>query len=201
MAAGIYNLDDLREFGVKKGWCPYFLARYAITYANVVVYSYHYLLDPKISEIVSKEMKSETCVVFDEAHNIDNICVDSMSITINRRILDKAKTSITNLYDHIQRIKSTDSNRLQDEYNNLVAGLRQSVNRTDVVAVPVLPSDVIEDNIPGNIRTADFFVMFLRRFIDYLKMRLTVSHAVQESPAGVLRDLKGRAFIDRKPLR
>lgn len=28
------------------------------------------MLDPKISEIVSKEMKSEACVVFDEAHNI-----------------------------------------------------------------------------------------------------------------------------------
>ena len=57
------------------------------------------------------------------------------------------------------------------------------------------------DNIPGNIRTADFFVMFMRRLIDYLKMRLAVTHAVQESPAGVLRDLKNKAFIDRKPLR
>ena len=43
---------------------------FQVLQANVVVYSYHYLLDPKISEIVSKEMKSEACVVFDEAHNI-----------------------------------------------------------------------------------------------------------------------------------
>ena len=42
--------------------------------ANIVVYSYHYLLDPKISDIVSKEMKREACVVFDEAHNI-GVCV------------------------------------------------------------------------------------------------------------------------------
>lgn len=56
-------------------------------------------------------------------------------------------------------------------------------------------------NIPGNIRSADFFIMFMRRLIDYLKMRLAVTHAVQESPAGILRDLKTRAFIDRKPLR
>ena len=41
-----------------------------VTHANVVVYSYHYLLDPKIAEIVSKDLPKHTCVVFDEAHNI-----------------------------------------------------------------------------------------------------------------------------------
>lgn len=51
---GVYNLDDLTQHGQKMGWCPYFLARYTIQHANVVVYSYHYLLDPKIAEIVSK---------------------------------------------------------------------------------------------------------------------------------------------------
>ncbi|CAG2179636.1 unnamed protein product, partial [Oppiella nova] len=53
---GVYNIDDLKGFGRSKGLCPYFLTRYAITYANVVVYSYYYLLDPKIAEIVSKEL-------------------------------------------------------------------------------------------------------------------------------------------------
>ena len=28
---GVYNLDDLKEFGRKKGWCPYFLARQAVS--------------------------------------------------------------------------------------------------------------------------------------------------------------------------
>ena len=39
-------------------------------HANVVVYSYHYLLDPKIADLVSKEMPKNAVVVFDEAHNI-----------------------------------------------------------------------------------------------------------------------------------
>jgi DNA excision repair protein ERCC-2 len=41
-----------------------------ILYANIVVYSYHYLLDPKIADIVSKELSKCSVVVFDEAHNI-----------------------------------------------------------------------------------------------------------------------------------
>lgn len=36
----------------------------------MVIYSYHYVLDPKIAEIVSKGLPKETVVVFDEAHNI-----------------------------------------------------------------------------------------------------------------------------------
>ncbi|KAA0201915.1 hypothetical protein HAZT_HAZT009353 [Hyalella azteca] len=99
--SGCYNLDDLKDFGRKKNWCPYFLARHVVNSAQIVVYSYHYLLDPKIAEIVSKEMKKETCVIFDEAHNIDNICVDSMSINLNKRVLDKAKTCINSLSEHV----------------------------------------------------------------------------------------------------
>uniref|UniRef100_W5LWZ8 RAD3-like helicase DEAD domain-containing protein n=1 Tax=Lepisosteus oculatus TaxID=7918 RepID=W5LWZ8_LEPOC len=29
--AGIYNLDDLKAFGRRKGWCPYYLARYSVS--------------------------------------------------------------------------------------------------------------------------------------------------------------------------
>lgn len=34
------------------------------------MYSYHYLLDPKIADLVSKELEKTSVVVFDEAHNI-----------------------------------------------------------------------------------------------------------------------------------
>ena len=54
LPTGVYNIDDLKTLGSNKGFCPYFLARWAIGQANIVVYSYHYLLDPKIAEFVSK---------------------------------------------------------------------------------------------------------------------------------------------------
>ena len=38
--------------------------------ANIIVYSYHYLLDPKVAELVSKEFSRDCIVIFDEAHNI-----------------------------------------------------------------------------------------------------------------------------------
>jgi hypothetical protein len=46
----------MREFSQKQGWCPYFVARHAITLANVVVYNYGYLLDPKIAALISNTL-------------------------------------------------------------------------------------------------------------------------------------------------
>lgn len=74
--AGVYSMHDLRVLGRKKKWCPYFLARHMIAFANVVVYSYQYMIDPKVSQMVSREMEKECVVVFDEAHNIDNVCIE-----------------------------------------------------------------------------------------------------------------------------
>jgi DNA excision repair protein ERCC-2 len=49
----VYTLHDLRVFGRKKGWCPYFLARHMMKFANVVVYNYQYMIDPKVSQVGS----------------------------------------------------------------------------------------------------------------------------------------------------
>jgi DNA excision repair protein ERCC-2 len=39
------------------------------------------------------------------------------------------------------------------------------------MANPVLPDDLLKEAVPGNIRRAEHFVAFLRRFIEYLKVR------------------------------
>ncbi len=43
---------------------------FQITHANIVVFNYSYMLDPKISELISKDFPKKSVVVFDEAHNI-----------------------------------------------------------------------------------------------------------------------------------
>lgn len=43
-------------------------------FVDVIIYSFHYLLDPKVAEMVSKEMSKDAIVVFDEAHNIGMYC-------------------------------------------------------------------------------------------------------------------------------
>jgi DNA excision repair protein ERCC-2 len=204
LPADIYDLDSLREYGRRKGWCPYFLARYSTMHANIVVYSYQYLLDPKIADLVSKEFSKKSVVVFDEAHNIDNVCIDAMSLTITRRTLDRCSQNITSIQSSIQRLKEHDAHKLQMEYQRLVEGLKEAnvARETDLImANPVLPNEVLQEAVPGNIRNSDHFIVFMKRFNEYLKSRLRVQHVVQETPPSFLKDCQQKVCIERKPLR
>lgn len=201
---GIYNLDDMKQYGEERNWCPYFLSRFTISYAQIVVYSYYYLLDPKIAEIVSKELPKQSVVICDEAHNIDNVCVDSLSVKIGRRTIESSLTGLNALEKRVHEVRDEDSARLTEEYQKLVQGLKDSVAARDtesVMASPILPDEVLKEAVPGNIRNADHFLGFLRRFIEYLKTRLHVLHVVQDSPAGFLKHVHSQVCIERKPLR
>jgi len=55
--------------------CPYYTAREGIKVADIIVFNYLYLIDPQISPNFLKELSKDTIVVFDEAHNIDDICI------------------------------------------------------------------------------------------------------------------------------
>lgn len=82
---------------------------------------------------------------------------------------------------------------------------------------------MIKEAIPGNIRKAEHFVAFLKRFVEYLKVsqrhrhdassirwadaslpfqtRMRVLHVVAETPPSFLQHLKDITFIERRPLR
>lgn len=78
---------------------------------------------------------------------------------------------------------------------------RNSVfKKFDDVGFPPFSSSLSEA-VPGTIRTAEHFVGFLRRFMEYLKSRLRVHHVVQESTPQFLKDIFEKVCIDRKPLR
>ena len=88
-------------------------------FVDIIIYSFHYLLDPKVAEQVSKDLSKDAIVVFDEAHNIgklsahiclvpnlslfaDNVCIESLSIDLTRPMLDSATRSVTRLGDKIE---------------------------------------------------------------------------------------------------
>ena len=82
-----------------------------------------------------------------------------------------------------------------------------------------LPDDLLKEAVPGNIRRAEHFVAFLKRFVEYLKVksychiysgirltlcletRMKVLHVISETPPSFLQHLKELTFIERKPLR
>lgn len=188
---GVYSLDDMKRLGEEKKWCPYFVARHLVNLANVVVYNYQYMLDPKISGLVSREMEKESIVVFDEAHNIDNICIEALSVTLEKRTVQGCSRNIQRLQTAVNRMQETDAARLNEEYRSLVEGLANagtlSGDQGDtLVAAPLLSPDILQEAVPGNIRRAKHFLMFLRTIVEYFKSILKGHSVTQDRPASFM---------------
>lgn len=202
---GVYSFEKLIKHCEEKTMCPYFTVRRMISMCNIIIYSYHYLLDPKIAERVSREVNKDAIVIFDEAHNIDNVCIESLSLDLTKDLLKKATKGANALDRKVEDMQVVDSQKLQDEYSKLVQGLRASdileEEEESIVETPVLSHDILKEAIPGNIRRATHFISFLKRFIEYLKTRMKVLHVISETPNSFLLHLKQLTFIEKKPLR
>ena len=67
-------------------------------------------------------------------------------------------------------------------YFIFISGLREAQERRDnavVLANPVLPDNVLQEAVPGNIRKGEHFVAFMKRLVEYLKTRLRVQYVMQ----------------------
>mmetsp|Transcript_27410 Transcript_27410/g.65173 ORF Transcript_27410/g.65173 Transcript_27410/m.65173 type:complete len:831 (+) Transcript_27410:232-2724(+) len=211
MPSGIYDLESLKEWGKGRGWCPYYLTRQAINHANVLCFNYQYMLDPKVAKMVSKELEAESIVVFDEAHNIDSVCIEAFSVSIHARSLEQATRSLGRLSGEINRVKASDASRLRNEYQNLVQGLVEQGllgGASDEVALEssVLSNDVISEAVPGNIRRAEHFVAFMKKVVEHLKARLrTVGGPTggvsSETPLAFLHRMVTATGVEAKPLK
>jgi len=239
---GVYSLDDMKALGEAKGWCPYYMTRHAVSHANIVVFNYQYMLDPKVAGMVSKELEADSIVVFDEAHNIDSVCIEALTVEVDKRTLQRASRNLRTIQGKVDELKRKGSDVLQQEYSRLVAGLRDAgalpdaaappvaagapaagagagagaaaaaaggflvghggnVDSVEALANPVLPAQVLEDAIPGQIRRADHFVSFLKRLLDHMKRRLESRKLEQEAPTKFLHGLETEAYMDPKPMK
>lgn len=202
---GVFSFERLIKYCEERTLCPYFIVRRMISLCNIIIYSYHYLLDPKIAERVSKEVSKDGIVIFDEAHNIDNVCIESLSLDLTNDVLKRATKGANALENRIEEVRRVDAQKLQDEYDKLVKGLHTAdllePGEESALETPVLSQDLLTEAIPGNIRRAEHFVSFLKRLIEYLKTRMKVLHVISETPESFLQHLKQLTFIDRKPLR
>jgi len=211
MPSGVYDLEELKNWGQARRWCPYYLARQAINHANVLVFNYQYMIDPKVAKMVSKELEAESIVVFDEAHNIDSVCIEALSVKINERGLEQATRSLGRLSSEVSRIKASDNQRLNQEYQNLVnglidQGLLDSPANDSSLGSNVLAPDVLNESVPGNIRRAEHFIQFMKKVVEHLKTRLRSitgpNGGVQsETPLAFLHRMTNGTSLEAKPLR
>lgn len=81
------DIEDLITFGKQRRLCPYFLAREAVQYSEIIMCPYNYLIEPSnktfpfvvftgilvIRQAMGIDLEG-AIVIIDEAHNIEDVC-------------------------------------------------------------------------------------------------------------------------------
>ncbi|CAA9987619.1 DNA repair helicase RAD3, putative [Plasmodium knowlesi strain H] len=137
---GVYTIEDLKV--ICKGYkneknenipmCPYFCAKKIIEVAKVIVLNYQYIIDPKVSKslFIGRDMNNRVnlykkdIIVFDEAHNIDSVCLEALSVNIDRNILNKATGNIKKLLEKIETSKIMNEEKLREDCRRILQELR-----------------------------------------------------------------------------
>jgi DNA excision repair protein ERCC-2 len=234
--SGVYTIDDLKAFGIEEGWCSYYYSRKILAEANVVVFSYQYLLDPGVASSTplfdktsgttpaaiyagataaqptaggdGAVLKEAAIVVFDEAHNIDDVCIESLTVKLNRHTLDSAVSNLKRLTREVQKCRQRDSDRFKQEYDRLVQGLVASGDiDPDIAArIPVPPGAVVDGSIsrllvPGSIRKAENFLSLLQAVLSFLKQHIISQKSKSEGTLMFCHKIEESQNIDAKTLK
>jgi DNA excision repair protein ERCC-2 len=117
-------MEDLRKYGRDKIQCPYYTAREGLKIADIIVFNYLYLIDPQISGSFLKNLSKDTIVVFDEAHNIDDVCIEAYTLKVNNQVLVNASRNINGLQEKIRNLSEESVERFKAELKKVSENLK-----------------------------------------------------------------------------
>ncbi|VDK33181.1 unnamed protein product [Taenia asiatica] len=101
----ITDIEDLTKFGRENRACAYYLSREVKSDAEILFMPYNYLLDVKIRTLYGIEL-TNAVVIFDEAHNIEQVCEDAASATLTSAFLASAIEELRVIGEHIFSLTS-----------------------------------------------------------------------------------------------
>lgn len=87
----VHDIEDIVALGKSKGirGCPYFASRALAESAEIIFCPYNYLIDPLIRDAMDIDLKG-AAVIFDEAHNIEDVCRQAASTEVSQEDLEES---------------------------------------------------------------------------------------------------------------
>ena len=98
----IFDVEDLLQFGASNFICPYFASKIIQKKSQVTFLPYNYLLNRKIRKLQNVKL-SDSVIIFDEGHNIERVCEDSMSTDLHSDSLLNCIQQMPITYDYFDR--------------------------------------------------------------------------------------------------
>jgi regulator of telomere elongation helicase 1 len=151
------DIEDLTEFGMREGACPWYLTRHAASSGEVEVLfvPYNYLIDRNARDSLDLDWANDV-IIIDEAHNLESICSEALSFDLTpavrigcheelQKCIDKALTSGGVSFPALDELAKTDhgaaqvigsENREALEFRLLLAMLKQIEDAIKEVSIP-----------------------------------------------------------------
>ncbi len=82
------------------------------------------MIDPQISGSFLKNLSKDTIVVFDEAHNIDDVCIEAYTLKVNNQVLVNASRNINGLQEKIRNLSEESVERFKAELKKVSENLK-----------------------------------------------------------------------------
>jgi DNA excision repair protein ERCC-2 len=130
--------------------------------------SFAYALDPMASDLVLKHIPATSIIVFDEAHNIDDVCCEFLSMFMSQRMLDQSAESITAIEHISTSVREREQQQLQAAFDRL--------KQTDAHVGPAsvglfqeaeIPDYILRSAMPTLINRAADFVGSCKKLIQF----------------------------------
>ena len=81
------TIEELKESAKKAKFCPFFFERDKSVHSDLIFLPYNYIFDPAIKKRMNIQMKNSILII-DEAHNIQEVCNDSVSKDIDTNMME-----------------------------------------------------------------------------------------------------------------
>ena len=82
------DIEELFNIGYKNSFCPYFFERYKKESSDIIFLPYNYIFEPSIKGKLKINLDNSILII-DEAHNIQEICENAVSCSLNTKILEE----------------------------------------------------------------------------------------------------------------
>jgi DNA excision repair protein ERCC-2 len=183
ISKGVYSLNDLRRIGQLRHFCPYYFAQHLASIATVIVLSYHCITHQKLNHLLS-QIGRNCILIIDEAHDVDKICIESLSVSLTEKTIATANACSLSLIKKICETnkycnkKFTGGHELfYSEHTKYLESPSTDITTHKRAITPTAKRKKLElTTVPGNIRKNEHYALSLYILTEYLKNKLNNSN-------------------------
>ncbi|KAL3313789.1 Regulator of telomere elongation helicase 1 [Cichlidogyrus casuarinus] len=122
---GAMDIEDLAAEGRKSGCCPFYMSRDLIEDAELFFMPYNYLLDKK-SRLSNGIQLENAVIIFDEAHNIEQVCEESSSVALTQSTISSAIEELRIVGTKFYKSQIEDSDQTDQDFDEPAAPFRDN---------------------------------------------------------------------------